>query len=198
MNEQTIFDENLISEVQNENFTLEKIHNGASFGEELGALSKLTIDNPSRNTKSYYYNLKKYAEVFFNDCADCGNHIWADADGNPKPGYQDVNWGDILILGLGLGVVAEYALNTKFPTSIDVVESNQDLIDTVTWISDDINVINHDELTYQTSKKYDLIVYDIIQFDIPSNLSSSILNNYANNVKENGKIIIPIIGETIN
>ena len=60
------------------------------------------------------------------------------------------------------------SLNTKSPASIDVVESNQDLIDTVTWISDDINVINHNELTYQTSKKYDLIVYDIIQFDIPS------------------------------
>jgi hypothetical protein len=198
MNEQQLFDENLIPEVGNENFTLVKIHNGTSFGEDLGDVSKLSVPNPSGNTTSLYYNLKKYAEVFFNDCASCGNHIWADSEGNPKPGYQDVNWGDILILGLGLGVVAEYALNTKSPTSIDVVESNQDLIDTVTWISDDINVINHDELTYQTSKKYDLIVYDIIQFDIPSNLSSSILNNYANNVKENGKIIIPVIGEIIN
>ena len=198
MNEHKIFDENLIPEVQNENFTLEKIHNVTSYDEELGDVSKLSISNPSYNTTRWYYNLKKYAEVFFNDCSSCGNHIWADADGNPKPGYQDVNWGDILILGLGLGVVAQYALNTKSPTSIDVVESNQDLIDAVTWISDDINVINHDELTYQTSKKYDLILYDIIQFDIPSDLSSSILNNYANNVKENGKIIIPIIGETIN
>ena len=59
--------------------------------------------------------------------------------------YDSATWGDILYLGLYLGCAPDYIYNNKSVTSIDVVESDQQIIDYVDWINNNITVIQGDE-----------------------------------------------------
>ena len=114
--------------------------------------------------------------------------------------YDNVTWGDVLYLGLYLGVVPDYIYNNKSVTSIDVVEESQNIINYVTWINSNINVIQHDEWTYTPSKTYDVIICDLWAEpdDISQDHKTSLVNNYNSHLKTGGKIIIPISGETIS
>ena len=138
-----------------------------------------------------YYNSEYSAKVKVGDCTDCGFDASA---------FDGVTWGDILVLGLGLGVVPEYIKNVKTPTSIDVVEEDQEIIETIDYINSDINLINHDEWSYNTNKKYDIVIADLWAEpdDISEDHKTALENNYKINLKTGGKIIIPISGDVIS
>ena len=138
-----------------------------------------------------FYNSLYTAKVKVGDCTDCGY----DASG-----FDGVVWGDILVLGLGLGLVPQYIKNVKGPTSVDVIEENAEIVSTVDWLHSDINVITHDEWSYTTSKEYDLIIVDLWAEpdDISDDHKTTLVNNYNNNLKTGGKIIIPISGDVIS
>lgn len=139
------------------------------------------------------YNHIKEAQVFLGDCSECGWETTANQ-------YNNVTWGDILYLGLHLGVTPDYIWNNKSVTSIDVIEGNSDLVDHVTWINSNVNVIKHSPWNYTPSKTYDIIICDLWAEpdDITQDNKTNLLNNYNSHLKTGGKIIIPISGETIN
>jgi hypothetical protein len=97
-------------------------------------------------------------------------------------------------------VAADYIYSNKSVTSLDVVESDQEIINYVTWIDSGINVINYDEWSYAPSKSYDIIICDLWAEpdDITQDEKTSLYNNYNSHLKNGGKIIIPISGETIS
>ena len=137
-----------------------------------------------------YYNSLYTAKTKTGDCSDCGfnNSI-----------FNNAVWGDVLLLGLGLGSVPEYIKNIKSPTSIDVVEQDSEIVSIVNWIHNDINVITHDEWTYSTTKLYDLILVDIFAEpnDVSDDYKTALRNNYINNLKTDGKLLIQISGDII-
>ena len=75
--------------------------------------------------------------------------------------YNDFTFDKILIGGLGLGLLPQYAKEVKNCSVIDVIENNQELIDYVDYLESPINVIKGDALSYTPSKKYDLILIDL-------------------------------------
>ena len=88
----------------------------------------------------------------------------------------------------------------KKPTSIDVVEEYQEIIDYVTWLNNSINIVCNDEWSYATLKKYDIIICDLWaeSQDVLDNHKETLLNNYSDNLKAGGKLFIPLTGEILN
>jgi len=133
-----------------------------------------------------YYNSEYSAKVKVGDCSDCGFKASL---------FDGVTWGDVLVLGLGLGVVPQYIKDNKSPSSVDVVEEDAEIVSTVDWLHSDINVITHDEWSYDTSKKYDIIIADLWAEpdDVSEDHKTALENNYSNNLKTDGKLIIPML-----
>ena len=76
----------------------------------------------------------------------------------------DLNPSSVLIGGLGLGTMALWLLENKNITTMDIVESNEQL---VTWTNTSghlnplCNVIEADALLYTPTQNYDLIIMDL-------------------------------------
>ena len=94
----------------------------------------------------------------------------------------------------------EYIIDNKSPNSVDVVEENAQIISKVTWLDSDINVINGNEFSYTTDKKYDIIICDIFAepTDVTEDNKDTLLSNYSSNLKAGGRIIIPVTEEIIS
>ena len=187
---ETYFDENLIAAHNGTNFVVEKKDKQNNDAEwYVMSLFKYKADVLHQR-----YNHEIPAKNFVGDGGDCCGWDVTAAQ------YADVTWGDILYLGLYLGNVPDYIYKNKSVTSLDVVENDQEIIDYVTWIDNNITVIQHDEWTYATSKKYDIIICDLwaMERDVTQDHKTKLLNNYTNNLKSGGKIIIPVSGETLN
>tara|TARA_Y100001951_G_scaffold58784_1_gene46669 strand:- start:24 stop:590 length:567 start_codon:yes stop_codon:yes gene_type:complete len=186
----TYFDENLIAEHNGTNFVVEKVEKQSSETDwYIMSLFKYKEDVVHAR-----YNHEIPAQNFAGDGGECCGWDVTAAQ------FEDATWGDVLYLGLYLGNVPEYIYRNKSVTSLDVVESDQEIIDYVTWIDNNITIIQHDEWTYATSKQYDIIICDLwaVPNDITQDHKTKLLNNYTNNLKPGGKIIIPISGETIS
>ena len=183
---ETYFDESLIPLYNGTNFVVEKETKQLN-AEETFVMSIFKYKSDVWHSR---YNHEIPSSKYVGDCESCG---W-----NPET-YNDVNWGDVLYLGLYLGCTPEYIYNNKSVTSIDVVEDDQEIIDYVTWINSNINVIQHDEWTYTPNKKYDLILVDLwaMPEDITQDHRQTLLNNYSDHLKEGGKIILPQAQEII-
>ena len=187
---ETYFDENLIAAHNGTNFVVEKKDKQNNDAEwYVMSLFKYKADVLHQR-----YNHEIPAKNFVGDGGDCCGCDVTSAQ------YADVTWGDVLYLGLYLGNVPDYIYKNKSVTSLDVVEDDQEIIDYVTWIDNNITVIQHDEWTYATSKKYDIIICDLwaMERDVTQDHKTKLLNNYTNNLKSGGKIIIPVSGETLN
>lgn len=181
--------EDLISAYDGTNFEIIKeTKTSIEDGETQYTISHLKY---KQDTIHRFYNSVASAKIKVGDCNDCG----FDASG-----FDGVVWGDILVLGLGLGLAPQYIKNVKGPTSVDVIEEDAEIVSTVDWLHGDINVITHDEWSYTTSKKYDLIIADLWAEpdDISDDHKTTLVNNYSNNLKTGGKIIIPISGDVIS
>jgi spermidine synthase len=110
--------------------------------------------------------------------------------------FIDVAKGDVLIFGLGLGLIILPLLNDSNISKITVVEIDSGLVDIVYPILrtkdnfEKLEVINSDGFLWSTDKLYDTIYFDIwATIDKNSFSEMSILKKrYINNLKEDGWI----------
>lgn len=72
--------------------------------------------------------------------------------------------GDVLIGGLGLGLIVQLIQNKKDITSITIIEPHQEIIDFVTKtipFNEKVKIIQGDVFTFAPESKYDVIYFDI-------------------------------------
>ena len=189
------FLENIIPTADNDIFVVTKHPIWTSYNTETGEFGSTNISRfkYKQDVEHVYINVDAHAKVMIGECEGCGVASYGKLD--------DATWGDILILGLGgFGVLPEYIKNQKKPTSIDVVEEYQEIIDYVTWLNNSINIVCNDEWSYATLKKYDIIICDLWaeSQDVLDNHKETLLNNYSDNLKAGGKLFIPLTGEILN
>jgi len=157
-------------------------YSGVSFSvTKTDGVSKIDFGNSKLIENADYYG-----KVFLGDCEDCTKITAL---------YKDITFDKILIGGLGLGLLPEYAKSIKNCSVIDVVENNQELIDYIDYLESPINIIKGDALSYTPSKKYDLILIDLWweEEDITQEIQDNIKNNYNSHLETNGKIILPLL-----
>jgi len=157
-----------------------KEHSGTSFSvTKTDGISRLDFGNDK-----WIENRDHYGEVLFGDCKCPGI----------KALYDGFSFDKILIGGLGLGLLPEYAKSVKNCSVIDVIENNQELIDYIDFLESPINIIKGDALSYTPNKKYDLILIDLWweKEDITQEIQDNIKNNYNSYLETGGKIILPI------
>ena len=189
------FLENNIPTADNDIFVVTKHPIWTSYNTETGEFGSTNISRfkYKQDVEHIYINVDAHAKVMIGECEGCGVASYGKLD--------DATWGDVLILGLGgFGVLPEYIKNQKKPTSIDVVEEYQEIIDYVTWLNNSINIVCNDEWSYATLKKYDIIICDLWaeSQDVLDNHKETLLNNYSDNLKAGGKLFIPLTGEILN
>ena len=118
-----------------------------------------------------------------------------------KPYLDEFN-GEVLISGMGLGVLILPLLNDVTITKIDIVEKDLDIINYVYTnrlenldVSNKINVINEDIFTFAPTNNYDYILLN--HWSTPDNNTLSevslLQSKFTNNLKENGNIRVPIL-----
>ncbi len=158
-----------------------KEHSGTSFNvTKTDGVSKIDFGNGKLIENADYYG-----KVFLGDCEDCTKITAL---------YKDFTFDKILIGGLGLGLLPEYAKSIKNCSVIDVIENNQELIDYIDYLESPINIIKGDALSYTPDKKYDLILIDLWweKEDITQEIQDNIKNNYNSYLETGGKIILPV------
>lgn len=136
-------------------------------------------------------NKSYYAKTFLGDCDACTKL---------KLIYDNFSYDSILIGGLGLGLIPNYAHNVKNCSTIDVLEKNNELISYVDYLDENINVIQGDIFTYTPSKKYDLILFDIWwkDSDVTQEIQTSINEIYISHLNDGGKIVYPLIEKEVS
>jgi hypothetical protein len=168
-------EENKIQEYIGTSFKVEKIE----------GVSTLTFSD-----KSSINNTERYATVMLGDCSSCNklNEL-----------YEDFTYNKVLVLGLGLGLLAETLKIEKHCSVVDVIDNNQELIDYVDYLDDSINIEKAEAFTYTTNNKYDLVLVDLWwgYEDITEEMLYTIKNNYASCLEDGGKILIPILHKSI-
>lgn len=75
----------------------------------------------------------------------------------------DLAYGDVLISGLGFGILALWLCSKPEVNSVTVVEMSEDVIKIFkdnNTIPDKLNIINDNMITYNTEKEYDVLLLD--------------------------------------
>lgn len=169
-------EENKIQEYTGDSFTVVK-NNG---------VSKMTFSNGD-----WIENKEYYGQILLGDCVECLKI---------SDLYKDFSYDKILILGLGLGLVPNYAKHVKNCSVVDVVDNNAELISYVNYLDDSINVIEADVFSYEPTKEYDLILIDLWwnEEDVTEEIQTQLNNIYNTYLTNEGKIIFPLITKQIN
>ena len=163
-----------------------KEHSGTSFSvTKTEGISKIDFGDGKS-----IENVDHYGKVFLGDCEECTKITAL---------YNGFSFDKILIGGLGLGLLPEYAKSVKNCSVIDVIENNQELIDYIDFLESPINIIKGDALSYTPSKKYDLILIDLWweEEDITQDIQDNIKNNYKDYLEANGKIVLPVAEKVV-
>lgn len=154
----------------------------------------IKVDGVSRitfNNGDWIENKEYYGNVFLGDCVNCEkiNEL-----------YKDFSYDKILILGLGLGLVPNYAKHVKNCSVVDVIDNNAELISYVNYLDDSINIIKADVFSYEPTKEYDLILIDLWwnEEDVTEEIQTQLNNIYNTYLTNEGKIIFPLITKQIN
>jgi hypothetical protein len=181
-----MIDESLITEYDGNNFTISKKDWVIDTDGNTQKVSVIQYKN--RVTAGGAENWEPCLSAYFNDCEECTANTC----------FDNITYGDVLVISLGLGLIPEYIQRNKNYTSIDVIEEDQQLIDHVDWLHNDINVIKVDDFeTYQASKKYDLIIIECYGDRSEFNSSGTMRVNYTPQLKDADSIIIcPFINLT--
>lgn len=165
--------EELIKEYNGETFVVTKID----------GVSKMTFANGD-----WIENKEYYGRIFLGDCLDCKkiNKL-----------YENAVFDKILIVGLGMGLLPNYAKNIKNCSVVDVVEQNKEVIDYVDYLDNSINIIEADAYSYIPSKKYNLIIFDLWwnEKDVTLEIQENLKKLYKEHLQDNGKIIFPLINK---
>lgn len=176
----------------NENLIAE--HTGTSFSvAKIDGVSRLTFTNGG-----CIDNKSHYGKAFMGE----GVGPWSAETPTSLPHFRTLegipDYNNVLILGLGLGLLPQYIKENKsFVQVIDVIDNNQELIDYVDFIDDSINVINADAYTYTPDKMYDLIIADLWwHFQITGQNKEDLKTNYEPHINYNGRLYMPIVPQT--
>ena len=165
--------EELIKEYNGETFVVTKID----------GVSKMTFANGD-----WIENKEYYGRIFLGDCLNCEkiNKL-----------YKNAVFDKILIMGLGMGLLPNYAKHIKNCSVVDVIEQNKELIDYVDYLDNSINIIEADAYNYIPSKKYNLIIFDLWwnEKDVTLKIQKSLKKLYKEYLEDNGKIIFPLINK---
>lgn len=73
--------------------------------------------------------------------------------------------GDVLIAGLGIGLIVLPIMNKENVISIDIVEKYQEIIDLIEPqlpLNGKVNIIHQDIISFVPTKKYDIIYFDTL------------------------------------
>ena len=182
-----MIDESLITAYNGTNFTISKEDWVIDTDGTTTPVSVISYNN--RKPAGGAENWEPCLAAWFNDnCTDCPHTVFD----------QLSHYGDVLVIGLGLGTIPEYIQRHKNYTSIDVVEDDQELVDHVDWLHDDINVIHTSDVeAYQGSKRYDLIIIECYGDTSEFASSGTMRINYTPQLKDADSIIIcPFINLT--
>ena len=158
-----------------------KEHSGTSFSvTKTNNVSKIDFGG-----NKWIENVDYYGKILFGDCEQC---VKINAL------YDGFSFDKILIGGLGLGLLPNYAKLVKNCSVVDVVEDNQELIDYVDYLDNSINIIKGDALSYTPDKKYDLILIDLWWDvdNITQEIENNIKTNYESHLETDGRIILPV------
>jgi hypothetical protein len=163
-----------------------KEYNGDAFVvAKIDGVSKMTFTNGD-----WIENKEYYGRILLGDCEGCG--------GISKL-YEDFVFDKILIIGLGMGLLPNYAKHVKNCSVIDVIEHNPELIEYVDYLDSSINIIEADAYSYVPTTKYDLILLDIWwkESDLTEDVLNDLSNAYISYLNEGGKIIFPLISKQV-
>ena len=179
--------ENLITEYSGTTFSVTKVD----------GVSRLTFaDNPD----NYIVNADHYGKIFMGDGPQPDeDNFYIGGSVAHKRIFEGIpDYANVLVLGLGLGLLPQYIKESKsFVQVIDVVDNNQELIDYVNFIDNSINVINADAYTYTPDKKYDLIIADLWwNFQITNENKEDLKTHYEPHINYNGRLYIPILPQS--
>ena len=108
-----MIDESLITEYDGNNFTISKedwVVNTDGSTQEVSV-----IQYKNRVTAGGAENWEPCLSAYFNDCEGC----------NANTCFDNITYGDVLVISLGLGSIPEYIQRNKNYTSIDVIEEDQ-------------------------------------------------------------------------
>lgn len=75
----------------------------------------------------------------------------------------DIAYGDVLVSGLGFGILALWLCNKPEVSSVTVIEFSEDVIKLFKESNDvpnKLNIVNDNIITYETDKEYDVILLD--------------------------------------
>ena len=120
---------------------------------------------------------------------------------------DDLEYDNVLILGLGLGTIPFYMENFKGKTNIDVVEVNGNVIKITSSLKHlkSTNIILSEPMSYIPNKKYDLIIYDLWWDDFLKDWGKTkdffiqrAKKKHRTHLTENGKIYVPILDLVID
>jgi|TARA_R110000744_G_scaffold40227_1_gene91221 hypothetical protein len=159
-----------------------KKYSGETFNvTKVNKVSRMTFSNGD-----WLENKEYYGKVFLGDCDSCGAI---------SKFYKDFVFDKILIVGLGMGLLPNYAKHIKNCSVIDVIEKNKEVIEYVDYLDDSINIIEADAYDYIPLKKYDLIIFDLWwkEKDVTLKIKNSLNKIYKKALTDNGKIIFPLI-----
>ena len=152
------------------------------------------------NFYNYSDNLEKERIVFLlnksNECIMSSNLFERLTNQN----FIDTAKGDVIIFGLGLGLIIFPLLEDDEVTSITVIDKSVDIIDNIGPIikkydvNDKLTIINGDVFTYY--QQLNDAKFDVAYFDYWNIVDSTIYNDmetlkelYKNNIKETGQIM---------
>jgi len=166
--------EELIKEYNGETFVVTKID----------GVSKMTF-----TSGDWIENKEYYGRILLGDCDNCGS---------TSKLYENFYFDKVLIVGLGMGLLPNYAKEVKNCNVVDVIEKNNELIEYVDYLDSSIKITQADAFDYVPDKKYDLILIDIWwgHEDITEEIISKLHDNYKIYLENNGRILIPVIGSS--
>ena len=158
------------------------------------------IDDKVLNFYNYSDNLEKERIVFLlnksNECIMSSNLFERLTNQN----FINTAKGDVIIFGLGLGLILFPLLEDEEINSITVIDNSIDIINTIGPIiknydvNDKLTIINGDVFTYY--QQLNDAKFDVAYFDYWNIVDSTIYNDmkilkelYKNNIKETGQIM---------
>jgi hypothetical protein len=138
------------------------------------------IFNEKENSYTLYENKNKW--MIFSTSKDYDS---------VKEFYSQYNqaYGDVLITGLGFGIVASWLLQKKSVKSVTVIESSKEIIELFKQsnpiLYKKIKIINKNASQYTTSKKYDCLFLDHYEdenFDWRLNDMNTVMKNIPHDI----------------
>ena len=163
------------------------IYSGSSFNVSLNKNDNIQIEFiPSNNILE---NKDKYSKLILGKCDTC--------DAWYKDKFSGFSYDKVLVAGLGLGLIPQDLYTQENCSQVDVVDNNQEVID---WANNsghldpNINLINDDIYSYNTSELYDLIIIDTYwsESELTDSQYESLKNKYLNNLNVGGVLYFPV------